>query len=1287
MGVLSYLRGLTGWGRTTGAPPGRRFVRSLQARYDAAQTTSDNTRHWVNADDLSAQAANSREVRRILRRRARYECANNPYAQGILRTLANELVGRGATLQIQSDSEDFNTAVEAEWLRWARAVRLWSKLRTARKAKARDGEAFLMLVPDPHVRHAIKWNIVLVEADRVTTPELVIESPTQTDGITFDANGQPLVYHILRQHPGDVGFHFMADYTPIPARFVLHWFEAERPGQLRGVTEFSSQLGLFADLRRYTKATVKKQEVAADIAGFLEQTAGGNPEEDEDQLRGIDPFVELNAEMGMFLALPDGATAKQFETSQPVDTYQGFKREIINEVSRPWCMSLNIAACNSEGYNFSSGRLDHRLFDKNVDVERDDCEDIVLNPLFRFIIDVGQNLGLFDNIGHLLDWTHSWDWPRPVEIDPKAMSDADRSDLEAKIVSLKTIRRRRGLDAEKEQAQILAEMASGASPAAATSAPVTPGTDPTQPVAANATGAFRDISRRQWGRNIKAISDVLDGVTSRTYTETRARVLLRSLGLADEEAGELIADALAEVTVEAAGRSSWLQLLASAVAIEAGGDSQARRRFEMVAYSGGELLLPGWKNAAVIDLSGLDTQDQRRPIILNHDKTPAGIVGASTSIENTGAELLVAGDVMTNLPAGRFVSNTASDGFPWQASVGSLMENGDIEPVPSGASVVVNGQKFTGPIDVVRRGRLREVSFVVLGADSKTSASLAASAAQQGVGKMPTFEEWLVSLGVVDAATLTDEQRAMYQQAYDALGAGATEGGEGTQANATAGATGASTATAAAGAGATTQRTANASAGDQRSLTASAAVDPSQRMRDDTARELERQAEIRELCASAEHMAPADRDRLAADSIRTNLDVRDVRLRIMEAQAPSWATTRGTGGGGSWENTAAILEACACRGAGMSQAALQRNFPARVLEASGSREWRDASLSRIVGEFTNRNGGHIRPGRLSDEAISHAATISRRMIEAAGGFSPLSLPGILGSAANKLLLAGYERPVSVVPEICSEVSATDFKEFSSYRMTGKGKLESVGPDGELRTIQLAEEEYKNKVSTKGAILQMSREMMVNDDLNAFGELVLEMGTMATDALEVAVIALLMSNQGSFFHADNGNLLTGAGSVLSIAGVTDAVEAFDTLKDVNGRPIRVTPDRILVPPKLAKIGGDIFRFDTVNETTTTDKPKPNGNPYTGQFKVVKSPYLSAVFNSVTGQTGSATKWWLMGDPSRAPVIRVAFLQGRNRPTIESADAPFNTAGGMQWRVIFDFGVQWGDKRGAVQSNGA
>ncbi|MEL6897896.1 MAG: hypothetical protein AAFP90_17490, partial [Planctomycetota bacterium] len=56
------------------------FFSRLRAKYDAANTTLDNIKHWSRADGLSATAANSPDVRRILRNRSRYEIANNSYA-------------------------------------------------------------------------------------------------------------------------------------------------------------------------------------------------------------------------------------------------------------------------------------------------------------------------------------------------------------------------------------------------------------------------------------------------------------------------------------------------------------------------------------------------------------------------------------------------------------------------------------------------------------------------------------------------------------------------------------------------------------------------------------------------------------------------------------------------------------------------------------------------------------------------------------------------------------------------------------------------------------------------------------------------------------------------------------------------------------------------------------------------------------------------------------------------------------------------------------------------------
>ncbi|MCC7409949.1 MAG: hypothetical protein IT442_17920, partial [Phycisphaeraceae bacterium] len=55
-----------------------------------------------------------------------------------------------------------------------------------------------------------------------------------------------------------------------------------------------------------------------------------------------------------------------------------------------------------------------------------------------------------------------------------------------------------------------------------------------------------------------------------------------------------------------------------------------------------------------------------------------------------------------------------------------------------------------------------------------------------------------------------------------------------------------------------------------------------------------------------------------------------------------------------------------------------------------------------------------------------------------------------------------------------------------------------------------------------------------------------------------------------------------------------------------------------------------------------------------------------------------------DPSNLPAFQVAFLQGRRQPTIETADAVFNTLG-IQMRCYFDFGVAQLDYRGAVKSS--
>jgi len=447
MGLYSWVRS---WFTRS---PGR----IAEAQYDAAQTTPNNRRHWRWADALSAKAANNPFVRATIRQRARYEAANNPLVDGILNTLSNDMIGHGPVLQINSPVEGFNKATKLAWVRWTREIRLWSKMRLARRAKAVDGESFLLLVYDPTVRGPVKWNVRLVEADRIATPNMPWEDPRRTDGIVFDEHGNPIEYHLLRAHPGDQGVNVgWWNYNPVEACYVLHWFTPKRPGQLRGISELTAQLGTVADLRRYAKATIKKRENQAELHGFVKQSGAGavhpGPGASPD---AISPWTEFEVEMGTWMALPDGAEPVPFESSETSDPFTGFKREYVSDIARPWGMSYNVAACNSGDSNFSSSKLDQRLYGRHMELEQDEAEATILNPLFAFwlqVARVAKDSPIQDD--SLFDWEHSWSWPALDDPDPAKTSAADASDVASGVLSVRSIQMRRKIDPDLEEQRI-----------------------------------------------------------------------------------------------------------------------------------------------------------------------------------------------------------------------------------------------------------------------------------------------------------------------------------------------------------------------------------------------------------------------------------------------------------------------------------------------------------------------------------------------------------------------------------------------------------------------------------------------------------------------------------------------------------------------------------------------------------------------------------------------------------------------------------------------------------------
>jgi hypothetical protein len=108
----------------------------------------------------------------------------------------------------------------------------------------------------------------------------------------------------------------------------------------------------------------------------------------------------------------------------------------------------------------------------------------------------------------------------------------------------------------------------------------------------------------------------------------------------------------------------------------------------------------------------------------------------------------------------------------------------------------------------------------------------------------------------------------------------------------------------------------------------------------------------------------------------------------------------------------------------------------------------------------------------------------------------------------------------------------------------------------------------------------------------------------------------------------------------------------------------------------------FTRDTEIRDNTASKQYSVSNPHAGKWDLVRSSYLS---NANMGGGYSTKAWYLLADPNDLSFIEVCFLNGREAPIVETADADFNTLG-IQMRGYHDFGVKKQEYRAAVKSKG-
>ena len=369
-----------------------------------------------------------------------------------------------------------------------------------------------------------------------------------------------------------------------------------------------------------------------------------------------------------------------------------------------------------------------------------------------------------------------------------------------------------------------------------------------------------------------------------------------------------------------------------------------------------------------------------------------------------------------------------------------------------------------------------------------------------------------------------------------------------------------------------------------------------------------------------------------------------------------------------------VLEAAAMMTGGIRGDDLLGGYGEQAVDAAARRFRGGIGLQELLLEAAWANGYTGRNFRDSRAVLRSAFG---RDIQAA--FSTVDIGGILSNVANKFLLDGFFSVERTWRNICAVRNVSDFKTVTSYRLIGADQYEPVAPGGELKHGTLGEESYANKADTYGLVLSVDRRDIINDDLGAITTVPRKLGRGSGLKINDVFWTVFLDNSG-FFKTANKNYITGADTALSIDGLTKAETKFMDQVDPDGKPIGIMPVVALVPTALSAIGTGLFKSLEIRDTTA-DTKYPIANPHQGKFRTEVSRYLSN--SSYTGN--SAKAWYLLADPNDLPVIEVAFLNGQESPTIETAEADFNVLG-IQMRGYHDFGCALQDPKGGIKAKG-
>jgi hypothetical protein len=633
-------------------------------------------------------------------------------------------------------------------------------------------------------------------------------------------------------------------------------------------------------------------------------------------------------------------------------------------------------------------------------------------------------------------------------------------------------------------------------------------------------------------------------------------------------------------------------------------DGPAKLTFQ--GYSGDQVNLQdyGFDYPVVYNVAGIETS-QKIPILYNHDD----LVGHTTSIRKVENGSAVRGKGLASIPgdSNNKIVSGIQNGFPWQASMGLKVEYSRDNIQLHEKSVTVNNREFKGPVYVVNKSSLREMTVTPLGRDSNTSFEFLNQERRMEIkNAVKAGEDKTTPTPPTDSTPPTDKVGNSAPKDKAPVDPPAPEKVENTPAPVP--------------------------------PVHSGGMDPIVR----------RGMKLLNRYPGKWEMIEKGLDNGWDDeAIENSIKLEDLNNGLPKPPSP------GIKKGENFENQLHVNMAMSF---GSSPEYLAKKFPKELVDNADSRP--QMGIQELLVNAANVSGGNFY-GYSDPEAVCKFLKNT--------GYSTFDLPDFFRKVSDTMKDERWEINPPFAPTVCKEGNNKDFRKTERMRITGGDMWNPVADDGKLELFSTGgQKKYETSLRTYGSLFTMTREEIINDDMGALSDM---MDIMVEGAMMIPDYQLgkLMIDQapsaGTFWVDDDNSFDNTALTRPNLSTAYNAIRQYTEVKErVNWNVMLNERWTLIVSPNLEETAWELLKQDRIVNDTTANTKTGDKNYWFGRMDIKTFAQMAntSAFTSGSKFVGNTT-WILWPSSLRFAPYEITYLRGQKRPVVESVDLPATLLG--------------------------